>query len=115
MIKNNLLVFSTLHKDGFAPFLKNIRLTFKKFAATFYYFNKKKCNKKMTILRSPHVNKSARDQISISCIKHFFIFRNSDLKDYFMFFFKKHKTSAYNFSLNLKIKQKVFLTFVKSI
>jgi hypothetical protein len=111
MIKNNYLIIKNIHKDGLQRFYQKISFLFKKHCINFFYFNKKKINKRLTILRSPHVNKSARDQIEINTNKHFFIFNSMSLTNLFLYFLKKNAKDLFNFQYFFKNKQKIFFFF----
>ena len=111
MIKNNCLTITNIHKNGLDIFYKKFTLLLKKNCINFYYFNKKKCNKKLTILRSPHVNKSARDQIEVNNLKHFFIFNSLNLTEFFLHFLKKNKTHLFNYHYQFNLKQTLFFYF----
>jgi hypothetical protein len=112
LIKNNSLIISSNQKDSLKIFIKNMYLLFKKYKIKLNYFNKKEVQKKFTILRSPHVHKSARDQIELYTIKHFFYFDQTFLTK---FFFKMLdlKKNAFKFKYTLIKKQKLLFFFNK--
>jgi ribosomal protein S10 len=74
MINNKrILILTTIHQKNFNNFLKKVLLSFKKYKLDLKYIIKhNERKKKFTILRSPHVNKNARDQIELKHFKYYF-------------------------------------------
>jgi ribosomal protein S10 len=66
----------------------------------------KEKQKKYTILKSPHVNKKARDQIKTKTIEHIIQFKNYKNFSFFYYFFSKKNNTNSNLSFNLFVKQK---------
>jgi ribosomal protein S10 len=91
MIKNNYLNITTFQKDTIKTLSKIIFFLFKKYKTQLFYNYMQIKKKKLTILRSPHVHKKARDQLEIKKIKHNFISKNYKLTDFFFYFFKSQR------------------------
>jgi ribosomal protein S10 len=89
------------HQQNFDNFLKKTLFSFKKYKLDLQYTKKKGNKKKFTLLRSPHVNKDARDQIELKYEKFYFILKNKVLLKFFLFIFKK--IHQYSFKLEHKI------------
>ena len=89
--KNNFLSIRVFHEDEIKNFLNKILLIFRKYKLKMNYYKKKKKCLKNTILRSPHVNKTARDQIELYSIEYFFDIskNNNNLLNFFFIYSKK--------------------------
>jgi ribosomal protein S10 len=68
----------------YLTFLKNI---FKKLNIGYTYTNLPLKIKKITLLKSPHVHKKAREQFEIKKFKKLFIIKNLKLSKYLIFIF----------------------------
>jgi len=109
MLKYNLLNITTPHQKEFDTAFKNHILFFsKKYKIKINEYIRKSYKKKYTILRSPHVNKSARDQIEIISIEYIFLFEESILWNFFMLLFKKFKRLSIKYRYK-KIKNQTLL------
>ena len=89
LIKNDFLKITTSHQNEFTNFSNQMLLALKKYKLTFNYIKKTEKKIKSTILRSPHVNKTARDQIELYSVTYYFNLHN-DLFKFFLFIFKKY-------------------------
>ena len=87
--KNDFLKITTSHQNEFMNFSNQMLLALKKYKLTFNYIRKVERRIKSTLLRSPHVNKKARDQIELYSITYYFNLDNNLFK-FFLFIFKKH-------------------------
>ncbi len=67
--------------------------------------------KKNTILRSPHVNKKARDQIQVSHISRFFLPVNSFNWFAFLRLYTRLKNDEIEFDYKYQFSKKFYLTF----
>ena len=97
MIKEKkILILTTIHQENFKNFLEKVLLSFKKYKLDLVYVKKKE-KKKFTILRSPHVNKSARDQIELRSFKYYFSFDKKSTFNFFLFLFSKYNQYSFKF------------------
>ena len=86
------------HDQSILNFFKTLSLFCKKSRIFLYCKNKKINCKKHTILRSPHVNKKARDQIQIKNIIYTFYTKGSERNWlYFLMLLKFKSTSVLHF------------------
>ena len=74
----------------------------------------KEKQKKYTILKSPHVNKKARDQIKTKKLEYLINFKNYKNFSFFSYFFIQKNNSNINFSVNLKVNQYYTLNLNKN-
>jgi ribosomal protein S10 len=65
----------------------------------------KEKQKKYTILKSPHVNKKARDQIKTKNFNYKITFKNYKNFIFFSYFFTQKNNTNINFNFNLVINQ----------
>jgi ribosomal protein S10 len=65
----------------------------------------KENQKKYTILKSPHVNKKARDQIKTKSLEYIISFKNFKNFSFFSYFFIKKNNSNINCSFMLIVNQ----------
>lgn len=104
---------SVFHQKEILKFLNQIFLFFGKYKLKLNYYKKKEKRLKNTILRSPHVNKTARDQIELYTIEFFFELseKKSTLIEFFLFILKKYTLFSFKLKYQKIKKQKLFLTF----
>ena len=112
MIKEKkILVLTTIHHKNFNNFLGKVVLFFKKYKLDLVYVKKKnEKKKKLTILRSPHVNKTARDQIELKTFKYYFSFENKVSFNFFLSIFTKF--NQYPFKFEHKIVRNQILVYL---
>jgi ribosomal protein S10 len=114
MVKKNTSFFSitVFHHKEISRFLNQIFLFFRKYKLNLQYYKKKEKKSKNTILRSPHVNKTARDQIEIYSSEFFFKAQDEpNLIQFFLFILKKYSLFSLKFKYQKIKKQTIFLTF----
>ena len=111
LLKSKLII-TTFHEKEFYKFYKNLELVLQKYRLHLS-FDKKIKTKKMTILRSPHVNKSARDQIELKSIKNYFILNDNRLINFFLFIYFKIAKISFNL-LYKKVKEQKIVLIIKN-
>tara|TARA_B110000902_G_scaffold267106_1_gene358266 strand:- start:451 stop:867 length:417 start_codon:yes stop_codon:yes gene_type:complete len=109
MIKEKkILILTTIHQKNFNNFLEKILLSFKKYKLDLKYITKKnEKSKRFTILRSPHVNKSARDQIELKHFKYYFSLKKKVVFNFFLSLFNKFNQYSFKFEYKLIKNQKI--------
>jgi len=112
MIKEKtFLILTTIHHKNFKAFLGKVVLSFKKYKLDLVYIKRKDDKKKkFTILRSPHVNKSARDQIELKSFKYCFLFKKKIAFNFFLSILAKFNQSSFKFEHKI-IKNQTILYF----
>ena len=104
---------TSFHKKPINEFLTHLKLFLKKNCilsqnkAIICLTKTKK--KKETILRSPHVNKKARDQIEIKHVTNIFYIDNFFNWKNFFFYINKKNTLIFKLEYNYNYSQNIFL------
>jgi ribosomal protein S10 len=111
VIKKNSLAITNLHEVNFKHFLKNTFVLFRKYKINLQYKKKLLKKRKITILRSPHINKTARDQMELFSIKNIFSFKENNLITFYLFIFSKVTRFEFSYLYKKKKLQKSTLRF----
>jgi small subunit ribosomal protein S10 len=91
MIQINL---KSLNKESLTLYINFIKKTLKKINLNYKVFNQPNKKKKITLLKSPHVNKTAREQFELKSYKCSFFIDNIIIsyKNLYFLLFNKPKT-----------------------
>lgn len=104
----NKIKLTSFHESYIQDFVRKLKIVYGK---TFLvYTGSKIIRKKNTILKSPHVNKKARDQIETQHISYFFKTKNL----FFLFYWKQYNNSGLKLSYKHFYNQTVFFVPLKS-
>lgn len=74
------LNIKSLNKESIILYQRFLEKIFKNFDLKYNVFNLPTTKKRITLLKSPHVNKSAREQFELKSYKCTFFFRNKITK-----------------------------------
>ena len=102
---------TSFHKKPINDFLKHLKLFLKKNRISIENKDlitlKKKNKKKETILRSPHVNKKARDQIEIQHVTNIFYIDNFFNWKHFFFYLNSKNSIIVKLDFRYNYKQQI--------
>jgi hypothetical protein len=99
----NQIKLTSFHESNILDFFNKLKIVCGKSALK--HTGTKIIKKKYTILKSPHVNKKARDQIEIKHISHFFKSKNL----FFLLYWKQYNNLSLQLSYKHFYSQKVFI------
>ena len=102
------LKLTSYHKKPILNFLLSLQQVSKKNKIFLKKNGVKNLKKKYTILKSPHVNKSSRNQIEINNF-HYFIFFEKNIEFWYFIFF--YLIKIIKLSLKMDLKYKFVLNF----
>jgi len=103
--KNAYFKITSFHKKYLQDFTKKLKLLC---GNSLIKTGSKNIKKKNTILKSPHVNKKARDQIEIQHISHFFKIKSKFNFLFFLLNFKLYNNTSVQITYKHFYVQKIF-------